>query len=1454
MKVKKILAGVLAMVMLLTATLPTRNVEAASGKASLDSLGKLGTVNVGSKSESGIWLQTLVNDKPVFCMDLGKACHTGYTYVSKTKTISSDSTNKSDALEAKIGYWYAITKSKSNKAWVYAQCLIWAVEEGITSEAGLKDIISQVKKNTGYYSNDSIYSDIFNPGKTVSCDVDIWEYSGTTKKDQIQRLLQIQSTETEYDFHPLKSSEYYRQRITLQKNDEDNKPLQQVSFRFTAKNIKELYSYQYNGWGDSVKEDIDDDATTFSQDVKTDSNGKIVFRFTYQLNSKKYYYVKDSDLKDMTNDDKKKMKDELDDKGYHYASDLSKSGAEKIVKADIEDQMDDISNNYVIEEISSGNDNILNSFVVDSGSNKITSQSATKVTVTLKKADSWTRNSDGKWPETAEESYSNYKLAYKPVLKDKYKKVKLTAVKIDEETGKVAQGDATLEGAVYGVYSDAACTKLIKSYTTDKDYQFETDYMRCGKTYYLKEITPPKGYLKNDKVYEIVADGAKFTAEYNSLEKQVSEKPIKGNVAIIKGMGNGSAGIVPFEKSAQFQIYLASADSYDKAKATERDILTTDLNGYAKSKQLPYGTYVVHQTVGADNTEKCPDFYVNVTENGKTYQYLLNNPEFTTYLKIVKKDSKTHQTVLKKGTTYQIYKVDKEGNETLVTQKYSNGNKMVVVDRFITDETGEIITYEKLKAGTYKVYEIEGPEGYMVNKSPVTVKISSDSYKTMKDELGNEYLYAECEYYNDVTYGKFTLDKTGPELCGRNDESGAEENETTANTSDKADMASDNETDNKEQSKDTESNLDKTTEVKVNPFDYEDVKLNGVVFELTAREDIMSQDNQGTVLFNKDSVVATITTGEKAEFTNDCNGICKCTLNEDGTMTLSVPLGEYTLKEVKTKYGYVLPKQASWDLSFKWNNKDDEYVPDVSENSKEGKIDVYNDLVKTDITLEKQDSKTGEPIADAVFGFYSRDNIYDRKGNVIVKAGEKITTVTTDENGVASIPFNVPVMDEGYGNKNEQKDEQGDEQKNEQGKTINEALNSGNYYFLEESVSESYYIDREAHEVHLEYKDQETATVTANVTVKENQTETVISKRMIASSVEIKDCHLKISDENGNEIISWVSGDISSVKLNENLKKMGYSNVHVEKDNDYALKIYGLLKDKEYTLTETRPADGFVSADDITFKLVESGNSNCRTKVYVKSGDSFKKNIDNQVVMYDDTTKLEFSKKDITNGRELSGCKMQVTEKDTGIVMDEWVSTEESHVIEGKYAVGKTYVLTEKQPRDGYATAASVEFTVADDGRVQKVSMTDDTIKVQFNKIGSDTKNQLSGAKYKVYDSKGRKVYEFTTGKNAELIEGILKAGETYTFKEVEAPKHYKVAKDKKIKIKDTGKLQKLIVVDERIPEVPDTPQTGINGKTVGMMISLISLLMALGCFACVRAKDKSKYNFKQEKDNEEDN
>ena len=170
-KMKKMVAGLLATIMITTNVCPMFPVRAASGVASLESLGKLGTVNIGSKSESGTWLQTQVDSKPVFCMDLGKACHTGYTYKSESKTISSDDSSTKNKLEAKIGYWYDQVKKGSNKAWVYAQCLIWSVEEGCTSESNLKSVINQVKKNTGYYKDDSLYSDIFEVSKKVECDI-----------------------------------------------------------------------------------------------------------------------------------------------------------------------------------------------------------------------------------------------------------------------------------------------------------------------------------------------------------------------------------------------------------------------------------------------------------------------------------------------------------------------------------------------------------------------------------------------------------------------------------------------------------------------------------------------------------------------------------------------------------------------------------------------------------------------------------------------------------------------------------------------------------------------------------------------------------------------------------------------------------------------------------------------------------------------------------------------------------------------------------------------------------------------------------------------------------------------------------------------------------------------------------------------------------------------------------
>lgn len=1442
-KLKRILAMMLAVIMSVT-VLPqsVTSVHAATGYASLANIGQLGTVNIGNKSESGTWLKTMVNGKAVFCLDLGKACHTGDVYVSSTSQISSDSSSAKTAAEAKAGYWYAYKMNKSNKAWVYAQCLIWSAEEGRTSESQLKDVIKQVRSNTGYYNDktvDEIYNQIFNIDHVVTCSISKWTSSAYSR----QVLMEINSTdeEEEYQYKHIHDSLRYRQRITLTKTDEDGKALPKVLFSLTAKNVKELYSFKFNGWGDAEGDEVDEDQSRFEIEALTDSNGKITYKFDYQIQSEEYYYCEEVDK--MSDSAKKEMKAELDDEGYKYASDLSKAGAEKLIEKDLKKQMEDISNKYVIKELDTGNENII-----------ATGSIAEGVTITIKSDKSWTKV-DGAWPDTSN-GKGDYVKAYQIPVTNKYKKVKLTAVKKDNETGTVAQGDATLEGAVYGMYSDKACTKLMKQYTTGKNGQFETDYVRCGSDYYLKEITPPTGYLKNDTVYTIHEDGKEYTAEYNSANKklELGEDVIKGNVDIIKIMTNGAVGITKPEANAEFQIYLASAGSYDKAKATERDYLKTNADGYAKSKDLSYGTYIVHQVKGADETEYVSDFYVDVKENGKTYKYILNNPSFTAYLKVVKKDAQTKKTVLKAGTTYQIFKVDENGKETIVKQSYSNGNKIETVDKFVTDESGEIITYKPLAAGLYRIREVQGPEGTYNENKFVDIKITNKSYKTAVDAEGNEYKYAECEYYNNETYGKFTIEKTGPSVKG------FEEVKTTDMLFNSTDVLKNS----------VQGNILNNKE-----FTYENIFLNAVVFELYAKEDIVTQDNQGTNWFDAGEKVATITTGKGAEFTKDCKGICSYSVDkETGNVTLNLPLGKYELKEVNTLYGFVLPEVNSWDLEFKWNNQTEKYVYDISGNTENGILKVNNELAQTDISIVKKDSKTEKAVPGTRFGFYSKDNIYDRNGNVIVAAGEKIATVITDENGVATVPFSVPLMSEGYVRENisgetptvgdttiseetttsgatveEQRETVTDETTTEANEDVSESvydvsagLNSGDYYFLEESISDSYFLEEEPLFVHVEYKDQNTKVVGAEAVMENTQTEVEIDKMIIASSIELPNCHLVVTDKDNNEIISWISGNADSVVITEKAEELGYKNLTASIDEKGNIIVNGLLHDMEYTLSERKPADGYVTASDIKFRLDKkvSDEGEVTTEVFVadENGNYVDSN-SNKLVMYDDTTKVEFSKTDITGDKEVPGCELKVTDKETGKVMDQWTSTKHKHVIEGKYVVGKTYVMTEKRPADGFVTASDVEFTVSDTGEVQGVSMKDDTTKIEFSKIASDTKKLLPGAKYGVYDSKGKKVYEFTTSDKAVMIDGILKAGETYTFVEEQAPEHYKKAKDVKITVKDTGKVQKVKAVDERIPEVPDTPQTGAG--RYGILFALLAMFGVLTTYSCIRINHGKK-------------
>lgn len=1355
-------------------------VKADTKNATLSNLGELGTVKIGNKSESGTWYQTEIAGTPVFCMDLGKACHAGDVYVSSDDTYSSNSSNAKKANEAKIGYWYSVTKEKSTKAWVYAQALMWSCEEGNTSKNNLTDVISQVRKNTGYYNSKSaadLYDEIFGITTTVTCNVKIWKYGGSGEYRQV--LMEIKGGPVEYDFERINDTLVYRQRITIDKTDEDGNPVARVPFEVTAQNYKELYDYKVNGWGNAETGDADGDSV-FSSVAETDSKGRITYKFNYQIQSKNYGYVKASDLKNMTADDKKAVKEKMDDKNITYASNLTQTGAKELMQADLDAQMKKISNQYAVKEVGAGSDDML-----------VNSEYANGKIITIESAGSWTKV-NGSWPETADKTYADYGKATKLGIVNKYKKATIVVnKKVENTSDNTAHGDTSVDGAVYRMYTDAACTnpvttvydangnaKAASDYTI-KNGTLETDYIRTKDTVYIKEIKAPEGFFLDPTVHQIKVEGSQFDVEYKAKavieDSYESEK--KGFFEVYKMSSDGSTGPADFEEGAEFQIYLRSNGSYDKCKDDEHSTLTIDKKGSAKTASaLAYGTYVLHQTkTGAKDTEKIDDQIIEIGKditseglNYKTYTYLYNNKPFEAYLKVVKKDGDTDKTVLKANTKYQIYKVNKDGSETKVVQQYSNGNKLVDIDTFVTDESGEIMTVKALKSGQYKIYEIDSASGLVIKDEFIDVTIGSDNpnYTSWTDSEGNSHALVTVNYVNKEAKGKLTLTKSGEMLKSFSSYASNPEN---------------------------------------NKFVFNTDYLKGQKFTIYAAEDIVTQDNQGTNWFDKGEKVATVTTGNGAEFTKQCSDITTSTVDDEtGAVTIYLPLGKYTVKEEETLYGYVIPDKNTWDIEFKWNDaKTDVVSNSTKDTDKEGNLNIKNERAKADVEINKKDMTADLGVADTVFNFYTKNDIYNANGELILKADELITTVKTDKNGKASLNTDLPLMSEGY---NKAEDKTG--------------LNSGDYYFVEDRISNSYYIDKTPVDIHLEYKDAKTVKIKAEAKKLNKATEVNLSKVKLTDSTELAGASLKVIDDKGNEIISWVSGNADSIKITDKADELGYRNLRATMVNGN-LVINGLLQNAVYEMTETRPADGFATAESIRFKLTE-GNANGEvTTIATVIGNDGSESVqpENKVVMKDDTIKVNFSKTKITGSKELPGCKLEITDEN-GNVIEKWTSGKKPYIVEGKLVAGKTYKFTETRPADGYATAESIKFTVSDTGEVQKVRMKDDTIKVEILKTDKKNNKKLPDAEF-TFKLDGKKVVTVKTDKNGVAkIDGKLIAGKTYDVEETKAPEGYKTVPAFKYKVKDTGKVQTIKVSDERsgdaTPATPNWRDSGAKSPQTG--------------------------------------
>lgn len=394
------------------------------------------------------------------------------------------------------------------------------------------------------------------------------------------------------------------------------------------------------------------------------------------------------------------------------------------------------------------------------------------------------------------------------------KKWNLTVTKTDAET-KSAQGDATLTGAVYGIYNNG---KLVDKYTTDKNGGFTTSNYVCGDNWTLKEIEPSEGYLLDETEYHIGAEAKKYALENNSVSIVVTEDILKGKIAIIKHTDDGSTKIETPEKGAEFQVYLKSSGNYAKAKESERDTLICDEYGFAETKELPYGTYTVHQTKGWNGTEFIADFDVFISENNKTYKYLINNASLESYVKIVKVDSETGKQIPYAGAGFQIY--DPDGNK--VTMKYTYPT-VTEIETFYTNSEGYLITPETLPYGKgYSVVEVQAPYGYTLDSTPVSFDITAEN---TSEENGVTIVKAEKK--NTPQKGTITVEKTG-EIFSNVTSSGEKE-------------------------------------IVYQP-EYSLNGLSGAVFEIYADEDIKTPD--GTVRAKKGELVATLKTNSKGTATS----------------------------------------------------------------------------------------------------------------------------------------------------------------------------------------------------------------------------------------------------------------------------------------------------------------------------------------------------------------------------------------------------------------------------------------------------------------------------------------------------------------------------------------------------------------------------------------------------------
>jgi len=1085
-------------------------------------------------------------------------------------------------------------------------------------------------------------------------------------------------------------------------------------------------------------------------------------------------------------------------------------------------------------------------------------------------------------------------------------------VKKDKETGRESQGDAAFEGAVYGVYAreniihpDGKTGILYKAgsqvatMTVDKKGDASVEDLYLGK-YYVKEITPPTGYLIDEGEYDLECSYEGDLVKTVERSTESSEQVMKQPFQVIKAANNGKTD-ADLLKGAGFTAYLKSSlktnpdGSYDFASAKPvvltadgKTEMFTDAKGYACSIPLPYGTYLVKETTTPHNYKPVDDFIVTISENHpdepQIWRILLDD-EFKAKLKIVKKDDETKRPVLVAGTEFKIYDLDhKKYVEQVTTYPITVTHKS-----YFTDSQGYLILPNNLSIGHYRIEEVTAPDGYTLNQNYVEIAVDSNTAYQMDSVSGDVVI--EVDYENHPVKGKLAVYKKGEMLAGFNKD-----------------------------------------------FIYEEQFLKDAVFGVYAAEDIYSPDYQKDadgnriVVYAKDTLVTTITTGE------------------DGmAVAENLPLGAYRVVEKTAPEGFVLNPEAA-EVVFVYEGQDTPVV--------EQEVTVGDERQKVAVTVEKQDAENGAVVAGAVFGIYNKEDI-TADGKVIVEADTLLQEMTSDEKGQAGCTLDLPLgsyyvkelkAPAGFVSSNEVLDfdasyqgqdvetvvlkavkenqpttveitksdittgteldgaslkvldkdgnvvdewtsvkdaphvikrlvagetytlreefapygylkatditftveDNGDVQKvemkdevptglliiNKKGEFLDKVtlldnakgtvehlfeyitgsltevtfnvyaaedikaadgvsedyfkadelvgtittdtngiaqlgdLPVGKYYVKEAETAHGYVLDGEPKFVDLSYRDQDTPVVTYDEAWQNNRQKvkvTVLKKEKDAERV--------------------LAGGIFGLFTREDIKNVG-GDVLMEADTLIELKttdengqitfMADLPVDGNYYVKELYAPDGFVTTNeeqDFTFEYAGADQAEVRYDFTFEN----------------EATTVELTKSDLTTGDELPGAHLKVTDED-GNVVDEWVSTEEAHVIK-ELVVGKTYTMTETKPADGYVTAESIEFTIENTAEIQKHEMKDDVTKVQISKTDITGDQEIPGAKLTILDENDQVVESWTSTEEPHYVEK-LPIGR-YTLREEQAPKGFILTADVSFEVKDTGEIQTVVMKDD---------------------------------------------------------